>query len=105
MTIEEQVEERWGRTYGNRSAGGRVELALSVLVEVDAPAVEEAIRCLGWRVDATNQPKEVLPLEQAVLAYREEYLVESGFGRLKGKPLSLSPTYVQSDQRVKGNES
>lgn len=37
-----------------------------------------------------------------MLAYREEYLVERGFGRLKGKPLSLSPMYVQSDQRATG---
>jgi transposase len=102
VTIEEQVEERWVRAYGNRSAGVRVERALSVRAEVDAPAVEEAIRWLGWRVYATNQPKEGLPLEQAVLAYREEYLVERGFGRLKGKPLSLSPMYVQSDQRATG---
>ncbi len=102
VTIEEQVEERWVRAYGNRSAGVWVERALSVCAEVDAPAVEESMRWLGWRVYATNQPKEVLPLEQAVLAYREEYLVERGFGRLKGKPLSLSPMYVQSDQRATG---
>src|SRR5712691_1681054 len=102
VTIEEQVQERWVRAYGNRSAGVRVERALSVRAEVDALAVEEAIRWLGWRVYATNQPTEVLPLEQAVLAYREEYLVERGFGRLKGKPLSLSPMYVQSDQRATG---
>src|SRR5712692_1731747 len=102
VTIEEQVEERWVRAYGNRSAGVRVERALSVRAEVDASAVQEAIRWLGWRVYATNQPKVVLPLEQAVLAYREEYLVERGFGRLKGKPLSLSPMYIQSDQRATG---
>jgi transposase len=102
VTIEEQVEERWVRAYGNRPAGGRVERTLSVRWEVNASAVEEAIRCLGWRVYATNQPKEMLPLEQAILAYREEDLVERGFGRLKGKPLSLSPMYVQSDQRATG---
>jgi transposase len=102
VTIEEQVEERWVRAYGNHPAGGRVERTLSVRWEVNASAVEEAIRWLGWRVYATNQPKEMLPLEQAVLAYREEYLVERGFGRLKGKPLSLSPMYVQSDQRATG---
>ena len=102
VTIEEQVEERWVRAYGNHPAGGRVERTLSVRWEVNASAVEEAIRWLGWRVYATNQPKEVLPLEQAVLAYREEYLVERGFGRLKGKPLSLSPIYVGSDQRATG---
>jgi transposase len=102
VTIEEQVNERWVRAYGNRSAGVRIERALSVHAEVDAPAVEEAIHWLGWRVYATNQPKAVLPFEQAVLAYREEYLVERGFGRLKGKPLSLSPMYVHSDQRATG---
>ncbi len=102
VTIEEQVEEHRVRAYGNRPAGVRVERVLSVRSEGDASAVEEAIRWLGWRVYATNQPKEVLPLEQAILAYREEYLVERGFGRLKGKPLSLSPMYVQSDQRATG---
>jgi transposase len=49
-----------------------------------------------------THPHQTLSLEQAVLAYREEYLVERGFGRLKGKPLSLSPMYVQSDQRAIG---
>jgi transposase len=102
VTIEEQVQERWVRAYGNRSARVRVERVLSVRSEVDVSAVEEAIHWLGWRVYATNQPTEVLPLEQAILAYREEYLVERGFGRLKGKPLSLSPMYVQSDQRATG---
>ncbi|MCA1838534.1 MAG: hypothetical protein LC674_07275 [Actinobacteria bacterium] len=41
-------------------------------------------------------------MEQAVLAYREEYLIERGFGRLKGKPLSLTPLYLQRDERVRG---
>jgi transposase len=102
VTIEEQVEEHRVRAYGNRPAGVRVERVLRVRSEVDASAVEEAIRWLGWRVYATNHPTELLPLEQAILAYREEYLVERGFGRLKGKPLSLSPMYVQSDQRATG---
>jgi transposase len=34
------------------------------------------------------------------LAYREEYLVEHGFGRLKGRPLSLTPIYLQSESRT-----
>jgi transposase len=44
----------------------------------------------------------MLTLEQAVLAYREEYLVERGFGRVISKPLMLSPMYVQSNQRATG---
>src|SRR5207245_5138184 len=69
---------------------------------VDDQAVARAVRRLGWRVYVTNHPTELLSLEQAVLAYREEYLVEHGFGRVIGKPLSLSPMYVQSDQRATG---
>jgi len=102
VTIEEQVEERWVRTYGKRPAAMRVERGLRLQTQVDAPALEEARRRLGWRVYATNHAQELLPLEQAVLAYRQEYLVEHSFGRLKGKPLSLSPMYLHSDQRATG---
>jgi len=102
VRIEEHVEERALRAYGNRSASMQVERSLSLHTAVDEQAVEAAIRRFGWRVYATNQAKEVLSLQQAVLAYREEYLVEHGFGRLKGKPLSLSPMYVQSDRRATG---
>ena len=43
-------------------------------------------RRLGWRAYATDHPQQALSLEQAVLAYREGYLVERGSGRLKGNP-------------------
>lgn len=100
VTIEEQVEERAVRAYGNRPAVLRIERTLRLHMTIDEQAVAAAVRRFGWRVYVTNQATEGLPLEQAVLAYREEYLVEHGFGRLKGKPLSLSPMYVQSDQRA-----
>src|SRR5437763_6109444 len=57
---------------------------------------------LGWRVYVTNQPSEQLSLEQAVLAYRSEYLVERSLGRLKGRPLSLTPMYGQRDDHATG---
>lgn len=60
------------------------------------------MRQFGWRVSVSNQANEQLSLEQAILAYREEYLVEHGFGRVIGKPLSLSPMSVQSDRRATG---
>jgi transposase len=68
----------------------------------DETAIQAAIARLGWRVYGTNQPTEQLSLEQAVLAYREEYRVERNFGRLKGKPLSLTPMYLQEDHRATG---
>jgi transposase len=102
LTIEEHITQRAVRAYGTRPAAVRVERTLHLHSEVDEAAVSAAVRRLGWRVYATNHPQQTLSLEQAVLAYREEYLVERGFGRLKGKPLSLSPMYVQSDQRATG---
>jgi len=61
---------------------------------------QAAIRRLGWRVYATNQAD--LSLTDVVLAYRQAYLIERGFGRLKGRALSLTPMYLTSTTRVKG---
>ncbi len=102
LQIEEQVSERTVRAYGNRPAEVRVERIWRLRSEVDEAAVGASTRRLGWRVYVTNHPLQTLSLEQTVLAYREEYLVERSFGRLKGRPLSLSPMYVHSDQRATG---
>jgi len=67
---------------------------------------EEAIAALqktfGWRAYVTNAPAEQLSLEQAVMTYRDEWLIERGFHRLKGVPLSLSPLFVKRDDQVVG---
>jgi transposase len=102
LKIVEHSAERHTRAYGERPARTEIERTVTVQTDIDEPAVQATVRWFGWRVYATNQPQESLPLEQAVLAYREEYLVERGFGRLKGKPLSLSPMYLQSDERATG---
>ena len=102
LTIAEEIKERSVRAYGRRPARVERDRQVSLQVAVDEQAVQEAIRWFGWRVYVTNHPPKTLGLEQAVLAYREEYLVEHGFGRLKGKPLSLTPMYLQSDTRATG---
>lgn len=67
---------------------------------------EEAISAIqktfGWRAYAANAPTEQLSLEQAVLTYRDEWLIERGFHRLKGAPLSLTPLFVKRDDQVVG---
>jgi transposase len=73
-----------------------------VEVRVDEVALESAIGRLGWRIYSTNQPSEQLSMDQAVLAYRQEYQVERSLGRLKGRPLSLRPMYVQRDDHATG---
>jgi transposase len=84
------------------SPKGKPKPVVLIQVERDEAAIQQAKAWFGWRVYVTNQPKEQLSLEQALLAYRDEYIVERSFGRLKGKPLSLSPMYLQDDQRATG---
>jgi transposase len=60
----------------------------------------QAVQRLGWRVYATNHTAEGLSLAQGVAAYRSEYLIEHGFGRLKGRSLALPPLFLRDEQRV-----
>jgi transposase len=90
------------RAYREQPARVDHDRHATVEVCVDEAALEAAVRRLGWRVYGTNQPVESLPLEQAVLAYRNEYQVERSLGRLKGRPLSLTPMYVQRDDHATG---
>ena len=57
---------------------------------------------LGWRVYVTNKNQAQFDLKQAVRAYRDEYLMERGFARLKNFPLSLTPMYLQREDHVTG---
>jgi transposase len=90
------------RAYRDRPAYLKEDHHARVEVRVDEEALERAVDRLGWRIYSTNQPTEPLSLEQAVLAYRNEYLVERSLGRLKGRPLSLTPMYVQRDDYATG---
>ena len=90
------------RAYRGQAARVAEERHAKVEVRVDEPALETAVHRLGWRVYGTNQPREQLSLAQAVLAYRNESQVERSLGRLKGRPLSLRPMYVQRDDHATG---
>jgi len=90
------------RAYRGQPARVDHDRHATVEVRVDEAALEATIGRLGWRVYGTNQPVASLSLAQAVLAYRSEYQVERSFGRLKGRPLSLTPMYVQRDDHATG---
>jgi transposase len=102
LRYDHHTTTRQVRAYKDRPAYEKQEHQATVEVRVDEAALESAVRRLGWRVYSTNQPAEQLSLEQAVLAYRSEYLVERSLGRLKGRPLSLTPMYVQRDDHATG---
>jgi len=100
--LTQHATPRSVRAYRGRPARIAEDRHATVEVCVDEVALEAAIRRLGWRVYGTNQPVASLSLAQAVLAYRSEYLVERSLGRLKGRPLSLTPMYVQRDDHATG---
>ena len=102
VTVSEQITLKRVRAYRERGAGVREQRTLTLTHSVEALALESAIAALGWRVYASNMPEAQLPVEQLVLAYREEYLVERSLGRLKGQPLSLSPMYVERPDHATG---
>jgi transposase len=102
VTVGEHLTEQHVRAYRDRLATVRTQRQLTISSAVEPEALTDAIEQLGWRVYATNQGADGLPLPQAVEAYRDEYLVERNFGRLKGHPLSLTPMYVERDDHATG---
>ena len=102
LRYDQQCTSHPMRASRERAAGGKVDRPATVEVRVDEEALDAAVSRFGWRVYGTNQPSEQLSLEQAVLAYRSAYLVERSLGRLKGRPLSLTPMYVQRDDHATG---
>ena len=76
------------------------ETTLTVKPTLDPNAYQQVTQLLGWRVYVSNNLE--LSLTEAVYGYRNEYLIERGFGRYKGKALGLRPLYLASDEPVKG---
>ena len=107
-TYERQEKRR--QKYVGRGRGGPERPQQEIVtVRYQMTAItrqEETIAALqktfGWRAYATDAPVEQLSLEQAVLTYRDEWLIERSFHRLKGVPLSLSPLFVKRDDQVVG---
>jgi transposase len=100
VTVMTEVHEHVKRRYGTRPATTvRSERVRVGAAHAEAP-LAHAVRRLGWRVYATNHSAEEVSLAQGVAAYRSEYLIEQGFGRLKGRSLSLTPLFLHDEQRV-----
>jgi transposase len=100
--IQEEVAEQPVRASRGKLSSPRQIWNFQAHALRDPEAIERALKLLGWRVYATNQHTAALGLAEAVEAYRDEYLVERNFGRLKGHPLSLGPLYVQRDDHRVG---
>lgn len=88
------------RRYKDRPTKARAETKLSIKVRRDKEAIKAVKEQMGWRIYATNHPS--LSLGAAVLAYREQFRIEDGISRLKGRPLGLSPMFLQAEPRMIG---
>lgn len=88
------------RAHLDKPAHDITTVSVKVSTTRNQAAYEDAVRCLGWRVFVCNDPQ--MCLEEAVLAYREEYIIERGFNRLRGKLLGITPLYLSSTTRIKG---
>ncbi len=102
LTYSQQVEHHAVRRYRDRPARMVERRRFQVNNTLETEAIDQQMRTLGWRVYVTNHPAAALSLPQAVTVYRQEYLVEHSFSRLKGHPLSLSPMYLQREDHIKG---
>ena len=100
VAVKKTTTEVVQRKYKERSAGVQVVEENTVRVEINTAAVESKKRLCGWRVYVTSAL--TLTMTSAVQAYRGQYGIEHGFARLKGKTLSLTPLYLQKDERVSG---
>jgi transposase len=99
-TVQTLVATRPVRAYRDRPA--RQETAVSFRIDVrrEEALIEEKKREMGWQVYATNALAMVL--SQVVWAYRGQYRIEDDWSRLKGRPLGLTPMYLQDEQRMQG---
>lgn len=100
VVYETTTQTTHKRAYRDKPARTVTETTVTVKPTLETAAYKQAIQLLGWRVYASNDL--ALSLTEAVYAYRNEFLIEQGFGRYKGKALGLRPLYLASDQRVKG---
>ncbi len=98
----QEVTERHVRAYRDKPARTERKVRFQVQVERNQSVIDQALEKAGWRIYLTNAPQFQLDLTVAVLAYRDQYIEENIFRRLKGKLLSITPVYVQRDDHAQG---
>src|SRR6266567_3327849 len=99
-TVQAVMTTRSKRAYAGRPARAETEVSFEVAVRRDETRIKEKKRELGWQVYGTNGLAMVLA--QVVWAYRGQYRIEDDWSRLKGRPLGLTPLYLQDEQRIQG---
>jgi transposase len=88
------------RAYRGRPAREETDVSFVTEGQRDETRIDEKKREMGWQVYGTNGVGMSLP--QVVWAYRGQYRIEDDWSRLKGRPLGLTPLYLQDEGRIQG---
>jgi transposase len=99
-SAQAMMSKRQVRAYGDRPARQETEIFFEMEVRREETLIAEKKREMGWQVYATNALG--MGLAPAVWAYRGQYRIEDDWSRLKGRPLGLTPMYLQDEQRMAG---
>jgi transposase len=99
-TVQAVMTTRTKRAYGGRPARAEAEVSFEIDVRRDETRIKEKKREMGWQVYGTNAL--AMALAQVVWAYRGQYRIEDDWSRLKGRPLGLTPLYLQDEGRIQG---
>ena len=75
---------------------------LSLDVQIDETALDEACRLAGWRIYVNNDEPDDISLPQATAYYRDEWLVERGWHRFKKGDLPALPLFLRIPERIIG---
>ena len=100
VAITEGLSSKQIRAYKQRPAREEKSIVFDLKIERKTENLQKAYRLLGWRAYATNAPEGKLSLSKAVDVYRDAYVHEHGYSRLKGNPLSLTPMYLQKEDQI-----
>lgn len=99
---DKEVSERKVGAYKGKPARIERKVRFQLTVARQNEAIAQAEFKAGWRIYVTNAAAGILSLTQAVAAYRDQYVAENVFRRLKGKILSITPLYIHRDDHAKG---
>jgi len=91
-----------GRPTANAPTQQVTQIQLHLQVQRQPQVIEQAEQLAGWRLYLTNAPSTQLSLPQAIIYYRDEWLLERGFHRFKRGQLPALPIYFQNQDRIVG---
>lgn len=104
--IEETLVKTRHIGRGRPSKNSPTEEVTSICLQLHLQQIDDAIKLsetlAGWRLYVTNAPTTRLTLPQAVMYYRDEWLLERGFHRFKRGSLPALPIYFQNEDRITG---